>query len=140
VSRFSVSLRGWSPPAEAWLAEHWLTQSGEALGEVLGCSSSAAIGKAHRLKLPRKPSPIRNTSETRTASTAERKVVVKPAAQQRRTEAGYNPMQLAMQTGCCWPHGDPGTASFRFCGDGTPIGSPYCAAHRKIAYTRIGHK
>jgi GcrA cell cycle regulator len=38
---------------------------------------------------------------------------------------------------CCWPIGEPGTASFRFCDDAAMTGKPYCAAHAEIAYVRV---
>ena len=37
---------------------------------------------------------------------------------------------------CCWPIGDPGTKSFRFCGERALKGKPYCEVHNKRAYTR----
>lgn len=35
---------------------------------------------------------------------------------------------------CCWPLGDPGTKSFRYCDERTQRGSPYCGEHHKLAY------
>lgn len=35
---------------------------------------------------------------------------------------------------CRWPHGDPTTPEFRFCGAKSPPGTPYCAYHAQIAY------
>ena len=42
-------------------------------------------------------------------------------------------MELREST-CRWPYGDPATEDFRFCGAESPIGTPYCAFHSKIAY------
>lgn len=35
---------------------------------------------------------------------------------------------------CRWPHGDPTTPEFRFCGAKSPPGTPYCGYHAQIAY------
>jgi len=46
------------------------------------------------------------------------------------------PMRRSAPT-CCWPIGEPGTKSFRFCDDASLPGKPYCDAHAKVAYVRI---
>jgi len=38
---------------------------------------------------------------------------------------------------CCWPLGEPGTRSFRFCDDASEPGKPYCADHAKLAYVKV---
>ncbi|MCZ8100409.1 MAG: GcrA cell cycle regulator [Burkholderiales bacterium] len=35
---------------------------------------------------------------------------------------------------CRWPHGDPTSPDFRFCGAKSPPGTPYCSYHAQIAY------
>ncbi len=35
---------------------------------------------------------------------------------------------------CRWPLGDPTTPEFRFCGQRSPAGVPYCAHHARVAY------
>jgi GcrA cell cycle regulator len=35
---------------------------------------------------------------------------------------------------CRWPHGDPTSQDFRFCGAKSPPGTPYCGYHAQIAY------
>lgn len=42
-------------------------------------------------------------------------------------------MELREST-CRWPYGDPSTEEFRFCGAESPIGTPYCSFHSKVAY------
>jgi len=44
-----------------WTAGHSTSQ----IGTVLGVSKNAVIGKAHRIKLPARPSPIRHSSSPR---------------------------------------------------------------------------
>jgi GcrA cell cycle regulator len=38
---------------------------------------------------------------------------------------------------CCWPLGEPGTVSFRFCGAEAIPGKPYCAEHAAVAYVKM---
>lgn len=35
---------------------------------------------------------------------------------------------------CRWPHGDPTSEDFRFCGAKSPTGTPYCNFHSQVAY------
>jgi GcrA cell cycle regulator len=35
---------------------------------------------------------------------------------------------------CRWPLGDPATSEFRYCGAKSPVGTPYCSHHSRIAY------
>jgi GcrA cell cycle regulator len=41
---------------------------------------------------------------------------------------------------CCWPIGEPGTASFHFCNAAAMTGKPYCEEHAAIAYVRLRDK
>ena len=38
---------------------------------------------------------------------------------------------------CCWPLGEPGTKSFRFCDDAVISGKPYCGDHADLAYVKL---
>ena len=38
---------------------------------------------------------------------------------------------------CKWPHGDPGTEDFHFCGPQPLSGMPYCEEHAKKAYKKF---
>lgn len=44
-----------------------------------------------------------------------------------------NPPRLS-KSPCCWPFGDPGKPGFRFCGDASRLGKPYCPTHCAVAY------
>ena len=37
---------------------------------------------------------------------------------------------------CQWPEGEPGSRGFRFCGDATAPGKPYCGPHCGRAYVK----
>ena len=93
------------------------------------------IGKAHRLKLPPRPSPIRRSPGPR---------IPKPAPMAKRTpKPPSRPVFRATRPrhgapACLWPIGDPGDEDFHFCGAGTVPGKPYCDEHCARAYvTRV---
>jgi GcrA cell cycle regulator len=130
------------------------------IGRRLGISKNAVVGKAHRLDLPARPSPIRfdgpRAPRPRHRPPAPRLADIAPLASlkappkiaraarttrpppllpaiPRKFEAN-RPIQLG-KAPCCWPIGDPGTSGFRFCGDRAVAGKPYCVDHCRIAYT-----
>ena len=80
------------------------------IGRRLNLSKNAVIGKAHRLALTSRPSPLK--------SPPQRKVV------------GLS------RPSCSWPTGHPGDKDFRFCGQPPLPGKPYCAEHAALAYVR----
>ncbi len=99
------------------------------IGEALGVSRNAIAGKAHRMGLPKRPSPIS-----------------KPKAVQPKTAAPEPPsleLPLRMElrqlewsrSKCCWPTGDPRKVGFLFCGATVVPGKPYCLTHCQQAYT-----
>jgi GcrA cell cycle regulator len=50
-----------------------------------------------------------------------------------RTVPTYTPRPQS----CCWPLGEPGTRSFRFCDAVAIPGKPYCGEHAAIAYVKV---
>ncbi len=133
------------------------------IGRRMGISKNAVVGKAHRLHLPARPSPIRRSGDGSTVAPRPTRRIVRPAlprpslpstpteprpapapgqAEQRRAPAPVVPMPRAepLRTGhatCCWPIGEPGKPGFRFCGAPALVGKPYCAEHAAIAYVRV---
>ncbi len=143
------------------------------IGRRLGVSKNAIIGKAHRLSLPGRPSPIRpeRAAGTPRLRRAPRRVtgptlpplagavVVsaipsgnrRPGAAQllapTQREAPKPRAPVFTPSGapriggrpltCCWPFGEPGTPSFRFCEAPATYGKPYCEEHAQIAYVRV---
>ena len=101
------------------------------IGDALGVSRNAIAGKAHRMGLPKRPSPI-----SKTASETKKKVKPKPQA-----EPVNLPLRLELRklqwsrSRCCWPTGDPKLSGFSFCGEPVVPGKPYCLKHCEEAYT-----
>lgn len=95
------------------------------IGRLVGMSKNAVVGKAHRLQLPARPSPIGQGKSIRSVPAPSRP---KPAAPR--------PMpQLAVGTAACkWPIGHPDEPGFHFCGEPALLDKPYCQAHYARAY------
>lgn len=112
----------WTPERIAALIALWeegLTTS--VIGERLGITKNAVVGKVHRLGLPKR------VTSSRAAKPA---VEEKPMGEMIKLDKLSNGM-------CCWPEGEPSTENFRFCGAQAVEGRPYCAEHCKRAYVRI---
>ena len=150
------------------------------IGRRLGVSKNAVVGKAHRLDLPARPSPIRREGERPpprrgpprrfagpTLPPLSSTALERPVARQRgvchgpasraaaaaptrgrgpSAGAGAAPCGAASQPPprpygrvitCCWPIGEPGTRSFRFCDAESVPGKPYCAEHAQLAYVKV---
>lgn len=92
------------------------------IGKRLEVSKNAVVGKAHRLGLKGRPSPIKRSRKPQKAAAPE-----KPA------EPAKAVVEVSGPT-CRWPFGDPKEAGFHFCGKRALAGKPYCAEHAAIAY------
>ncbi len=126
------------------------------IGRRMGITKNAVVGKAHRLTLPARPSPI-NRLPGRTAPRASRRVsgpTLPPLAAstvvsladhgsvERQPAAPRQvsppPTRFSLRTSaCCWPIGEPGTPAFRFCDVDALHGKPYCRSHAQIAYVKL---
>lgn len=173
----------WNEEVIGRLRELWAEGHSTAeIGRRLGVSKNAIVGKAHRLDLPARPSPIRRegsepSAEHRAAprrlegptlpplasssgpvatATATAHVIVAPVAvapppvpvQAKLVPprpvlvAPPRPQAVAARpygriVTCCWPIGEPGTKTFRFCDDRSEPGKPYCDEHAKLAYVKV---
>ena len=114
-----------------WQAGH----SASKIGSLLGVSKNAVIGKAHRLKLPPRPSPIKQGAPKPPKKTPAPKVVARKIhAVPRRSYSS-----TAHGSSCLWPIGDPREPGFHFCGGQAVPGKPYCAEHVARAYVHRTH-
>ena len=95
----------------------------------MGVSRNAVIGKAHRLGLRARPSPVK-PEPARPATPAPAPVKkAKPAPKPTRVSL----LDLNERI-CKWPIGHPGDEDFHFCGRPVNPGTPYCPEHCAQAY------
>jgi GcrA cell cycle regulator len=135
-------------------------QTASRIAELLGgVTRNAVIGKAHRLGLRGRPSPIRREEGHQAAPRAPRTAPAAAIAEELtresvapviETPAPLPPLPVeappaavtagkALRSGtkaCSWPVGDPKQPGFHFCGEEAVPGRPYCAAHCTQAYQR----
>ena len=117
------------------------------IGKLLGFTKNAVVGKAHRIGLERRPSPIR-----RTAVKPDRKKARSPIMPKLNFEASEevnnekpltknnfqpnvkNLFANTVKRGCEWPVGHPDEVDFHFCGKERFEDKPYCLKHCAVAY------
>ena len=147
------------------------------IGRRLGVSKNAVVGKAHRLDLPARPSPIRREGERPPQRRSPPRPICGPTLPPLSSTAMGNvalagqplthahlaaplpprpqmapaprpvpppprvvtppPRPYGRVITCCWPIGEPGTRSFRFCDAESEPGKPYCSDHVKLAYVKV---
>jgi GcrA cell cycle regulator len=148
-TRLGGRFLGWTPAKLASLQELWDQHlSASEIGARIGTTKNAVLGKAHRLKLPSRPVPIRPRGSGKRPQAAM-------LARSRREPEKFLPQPACLSvvssapepsgvvfyerkpTACCWPIGEPRVKGFRFCDDTALIGGPYCAAHHTVAYHRV---
>jgi len=152
----------WTEEAIAKLSSAWAEGLSTAeIGRQMGISKNAVVGKAHRLELESRPSPIRRDGERTPRRRLPRRAVgptlpvlsgsadarlpeVAEAAAPAEAERAPpmlrsvpTPRPAPRVTPCCWPIGEPGTRSFRFCDMGAMTGKPYCEEHAALAYVKV---
>jgi GcrA cell cycle regulator len=154
----------WNDEAIARLRVLWDEGHSTAeIGRRMAVSKNAVVGKAHRLNLPARPSPIRRDVSGATparqpaprrvtgptlpplpaAVEAVRAVVVAPVAVAPAPAPMRAPMlrpvaaPRSRSVSCCWPIGEPGTKSFRFCDADATHNKPYCSEHAQLAYVKV---
>ena len=149
---------GWTDERVVLLKRLWV--EGKTAAEIAkliggGVTRNAVIGKAHRLKLSGRISPIQENSRAE-PSTAARAVSAPRKPQKAIVSKVSNreiiaPVQhVAVQENYCygdgvslvelkermcrWPIGDPQDSAFKFCGGPSEDGIPYCNHHARVAY------
>ena len=126
----------WTDERVAELIRLWEAgQSASVIGKMLGVSKNSVVGKAHRMKLRSRPSPIKR--DVIRNATAKPSPILPPkpvhtAPRPPATRAA--PRRRGKGPHCLWPFGDPGTPEFHFCEDDAVPGKPYCETHCAKAY------
>ena len=106
--------------------------------ELGGVTRNAVIGKAHRLNLSNRVSPIQQNkkpvAKVQSAPQAEKKIKkTRPTLEQDTNKPKTDLIDLKAGE-CRWAYGDPREDDFGFCGDQALEGLPYCSEHAKVAY------
>jgi GcrA cell cycle regulator len=159
--RYGLPRLGRRKPASPWneetiaiLRSGWAAgKSTAAIGRELHLSKNAIVGKASRLDLDRRPSPLYPDPEgapKRVRAVTPRPKAVKPEAPlpplprvvikrapkpkivaPAPPKSTPIPTHRGRVTECCWPCGTPRTPSFHYCDHATQPGEPYCEEHMK---------
>ena len=116
------------------------------IGKLLGFTKNAVVGKAHRIGLERRPSPIR-----RSAAKPDRKKARSPITPKLNFEATKDEIKETTQVqqsfplvvknlisnnskrSCEWPDGHPDESDFQFCGKDRYEDKPYSLDHCAVA-------
>lgn len=146
----------WTDERIAQLKAGWeggmtASQIAEQLGE--GVTRNAVIGKAHRLGLEARPSPVKGGDDVAEVTAATpppvaavaalaafpappAAAVARPAAKKpaRAGKAAKTTLLDLNEKICKWPIGHPSDADFHFCGKASQAGFPYCTEHCLVAY------
>ena len=117
------------------------------IGKLLGFTKNAVVGKAHRIGLERRPSPIRRTAIKPDRKKARSPIVpilnfesvkeevkISPKLQQNFQPVVKNLFTNHTKRGCEWPEGHPDESDFKFCGKERFEDKPYCIDHCAVAY------
>jgi GcrA cell cycle regulator len=146
----------WTDERVATLTKLWADglSASQIAAELGGVTRNAVIGKVHRLGLsgraksassaPKRAKQAPRTgsfnSAPRAKSGTKERTVPTSLPSRKKVEDIAEPeckklslVELTEKT-CRWPHGDPATDEFHFCGHGVKDDSPYCEYHSRMAY------
>jgi len=120
------------------------------IGKLLGFTKNAVVGKAHRIGLERRPSPIRRTAVKPDRKKARSPIMPKLNFESNENQKNENlnsnsnyrnyqpiirnPFASNQKRGCEWPIGHPDEQDFHFCSEKRFDDKPYCLEHCAIAY------
>ena len=116
------------------------------IGKLLGFTKNAVVGKAHRIGLERRPSPIRRSAVKPDRKKARSPVLPKLNFENKQDKiistnesTSFQPMiknlfNSSVKRGCEWPKGHPDEIDFHFCGKDRFEDKPYCLEHCAVAY------
>ena len=117
------------------------------IGKLLGFTKNAVVGKAHRIGLERRPSPLRRTAVKPDRKKARSPVIPKLNFENKSVEqeevrtpiqvfhtSVKNLLSTNNKRRCEWPEGHPEESEFHFCGKERFEDKPYCLDHCAVAY------
>ncbi len=147
----------WTDERVAILSKLWADglSASQIAAELGGVTRNAVIGKVHRLGLSGRAKPTssgikrvkraprsgsynsrpRSSRSLATAKSGNLNAVPRIAVEDMVAPESkkLDLVDLTEKT-CRWPHGDPATDDFHFCGHSTKDEAPYCEYHCKLAY------
>jgi GcrA cell cycle regulator len=157
----------WNDVATRTLRDLWAEGYSTAeIGRRMGVTKNAVVGKAHRLDLPARSSPIRRGGH-RAVTVVKRaprlkRVQTLPSLAAAVVPAPVTTSDTVLPAGtahddtapvparrpttrcdgslCCWPIGEPGQTGFRFCDAPLTTRTSYCEAHARKAYVRASSR
>ena len=128
--------------------------TGRQIGELLGCSRNAVIGKCYRMGIPgwpankcgggvpkgyqreerKRPPKVDKKVTVRVRRLPTRDFWVKCVPFHAGTDPHKTPIKLMELRSyhCRWPIGDPKEPDFGFCGSPADFGKPYCDEHHRM--------
>jgi GcrA cell cycle regulator len=128
----------WTDERVALLKKMWCEgkTAAEIAKELGDVTRNAVIGKAHRLRLSNRVSPIQQNNKKPAPKAAEEKPAARRSAPVPAREIEVLGVSMAelKDRMCRWPIGDPREDNFHFCGLESVTGLPYCPEHSRIAY------
>ena len=136
----------WDETSIAQITRLWeLGLSATEIGQEMGATKNSIIGKAHRLGLPSRPSPIAlSAAPSKRRAKAERRAKLVPPASILNIVFAPAPVvsappvvlrtEVRPLAPCCWPLND--ARPWRFCDAPCGLGRSYCAEHFRVAHTR----
>ena len=134
----------WSDKENAELKRLWATGLSSAkIGKSMGKTKNSIIGRAHRLGLPARPSPIRDAKSA--AIRVEKPIKPKPPILSElpvmkvlpAPEPVVAPRRTFRKEECTWITGDVKKPGWYWCKEVAEPGKPFCSTHCKIAYMRV---
>lgn len=133
----------WTPEQIGQLTRLWSEGLSTAeIGKRLGISKNAVVGKAHRLHLNSRPSPIKRVGPR--PAVVRPPAHVRPAAPAAASAPAPQPVPMRIvelsSQACRWPIGHPGDENFHFCTHRAIQGKPYCVEHSAVAYVKAKPK
>ena len=125
------------------------------IGRILSFTKNAVVGKAHRIGLERRPSPIKRSimkpdrKKARAPLMPNLSISLKSDNNfEHKNKYNYyysidsnekyfkknNLIINNKSLGCEWPNGHPNEINFKYCGEEKVEGKPYCSKHCELAY------